>query len=71
MREVLANYVDRIPLVGEKPSLEEVMPLEIDGFLTSTYPRIVVISRGQNDFWLVGWYDLTKGEDNVLGTMTS
>jgi len=30
---------------------------------------LVVIMRG-NKFWLLGWYDLTSGEDHVLGTLT-
>jgi len=31
---------------------------------------MVVISRGEDMFWLLGWYDLTAGEDRVLGIMT-
>jgi hypothetical protein len=40
MKEILNNYVDRVPVMGEVPSIDDAFPLEIDGILTATYPRI-------------------------------
>jgi hypothetical protein len=40
MREVLQNFVDRVPVIGEVPAIEEAMSFEVDGVLTATYPRI-------------------------------
>jgi hypothetical protein len=40
MRAVLQNHIDRVPIIGHKPKLEELTPLETDGYLTATYPRI-------------------------------
>jgi len=40
MREVLQNFVNREPIPGHKPKLEDLRPVETNGFLTATYPRI-------------------------------
>lgn len=40
MRAVLQNYVSRVPVIGDKPSIADLMTLEVNGFLTATYPRI-------------------------------
>ncbi len=42
MREVLQNYVDRIPVSGHKPDLADMLDVEANGYLNATYPRIDV-----------------------------
>ena len=35
-----------------------------------THEDPLVVIMKDNKFWLLGWYDLTSGEDHVLGTLT-